>query len=71
MRKQNLQAASMSCLAMFQKVALRAFEMKLRFASETMGAACRGITPSCAIVKRDLAPSRCLAHSRSEASRNS
>jgi hypothetical protein len=70
----NLQAASISCLAMFQKVALRAFEVHSRpmEAIDDLGVGiCKGIIRSCAITSSDLAPFRCLAHSGTEASRNS
>lgn len=70
----NLQAAYMSCRAMFQKVDLRALEIKLRLDVETGDPGdCiwKGIMRSWEWTRRDLAPLRCLAHSDIEASRNS
>lgn len=68
-----LQAASMSCLAMFQNVALRAFEINfaLEMKIEPGVGVCGGDVCSFARTRRDLAPLRCLAHSDMEVSRNS
>lgn len=70
----NLQAASMSCLAMFQNVAFRAFEMKLKLADESVESGVgiwKGVIRSWVSTRRDFAPFRCFAHSETEVSKNS
>jgi hypothetical protein len=70
----DLQDANMSCLAMFQNVALRAFVMKLDVADdigEPGEGICIGLMRSCVRTKSDLAPFKCPAHSGIDESRNS
>jgi hypothetical protein len=69
----NLQAASISCRAMFQKVALRAFEKNSRLAdvNKDRDVGVGNVMRFWAVTKSDFAPFRCFTHSGTDASRSS